>query len=594
VIDRGIAVTLPRGAISATSAEMALGAATLYAPGAALVYVALLLREPGSSILALATVATLALGTAVGLLLIGARLAEWVFPWLVTLGIVLITTAIFAGGGVGAAFACFYIWSGMYAWYFLSNRDAVIQTCIIVAVCISVGVTGRASALFVLMIVGTLITVCLWLRHAVLGVRSQAVTDGLTDVPNRRGWDQALQAELGRSTRSQRALCAAMLDLDHFKVFNDENGHQTGDLLLQTTVRLWRAGLRETDTIARYGGEEFCVLLPGCPLDRAATLIENLRRLVPRGLTCSAGVAQWDGQETADSLMLRADAALYDAKRQGRNRLVLAPAPGDAASHRVAPTTLWTGVALEALRSGRVGSVYQPVVRLSDRLIAGYEALARPAAMDALAGVEGLFVAAQRMGLTREIDYLCRRSALECARPLPPGVPLFINISVAALLDPEHDPDQMLFLARLAGRRPESIVLEISERERITDPIRLAAAVRAYRECGFRFAVDDVGEGHSTFETLAAATPEYVKLARHFVRGVREAGPRAAVIAARSFAEASDATVIAEGIEDEESVRLLRDLDIELGQGFHLAPPARIEAVVEEDDALPATIAGSA
>jgi len=585
-------VILPRGATGVTSAEMARGAATLYAPGAALVYVSLLLDLPGANVLALTVVATVALATAFILLLIGARLAEWVFPLLVTLGIALITTAILGGGASGLAFACFYIWSGMYSWYFLSNRHAATQTAIIVAACITLGVTGRASPLFVLMIVGTLITVCLWLRHAVIGVRSQAVTDGLTEVPNRRGWDQMLAAELQRASRSGQTVCAAMLDLDHFKVFNDENGHQTGDLLLQTTVRLWRAALRKTDVIARYGGEEFCVLLPGCPLERAAALVENLRRLVPRGLTCSAGVAQWDRRETGESLMLRTDSALYEAKRQGRNRAVLAPAPTEAA-HRVAPSTAWTSVAHELLREGHIRSVYQPVVRLGDRTIIGYEALARPRHMAPLGGVEGLFIAAQRMGLTREIDYLCRRSALEGARSLPASTPLFINISVAALLDPEQDPDQLLFLTRLSGRHSDTVVLEISEREQITDPIRLAAAARAYRDCGFRFAVDDVGEGHSTFETLAAAMPEYIKLARHFVRGVRDAGPRAAVIAARSFAEASGAEVIAEGIEDEESVHFLRDLGIQLGQGFHLGVPMSIDDTVDSGVLpLPAAIGG--
>ncbi len=586
---------LPRGSTGASSAEMARGAATLYAPGAALVYVAIALRQPGANELALAIVGTLALATAVTLLLIGARLAPWVFPLLVTLGIALITTAILEGGSSGPAFACFYIWSGMYAWYFLSNREAIVQTVIILAAWIGVGTTGRTTPLFVLMIVGTLMTVCLWLRHAVLGVRSQAMTDGLTAIPNRRGWDQLLGAELRTASMHGRPVCAAMLDLDYFKVFNDENGHQAGDLLLQTTVRLWRASLRAGDVIARYGGEEFSVLLPGCGIDHATSVVEALRKLVPRGLTCSAGVAQWDGHEPPDALILRADAALYEAKRTGRNRSVLAPASSDPSNHRVAPAAMWTAMALDLLRDGRISAVYQPVVRLTDRVIIGYEALARPDTMDATGGVEGLFVAAQRMGLTREIDYLCRRGALDGARPLPSTMPLFINISVAALLDPEHDPDQLLFLARLAGRRPESIVLEISEREQITDPIRLTAAVTAYRESGFRFAVDDVGEGHSTFETLAASTPEYVKLARHFVRGMHQPGPRAAVIAARSFAEASGATVIAEGIEDEASVGLMRDLGVELGQGFHLAPPARISAVEVCEGGpveLPAAIGG--
>jgi diguanylate cyclase (GGDEF)-like protein len=397
---------------------------------------------------------------------------------------------------------------------------------------------------------------------------------------------------LERSRRAGGALCVAMLDLDHFKIFNDEHGHQTGDLLLQTTVRIWRNALRSSDLIARHGGEEFAVLFTGCPLERAAELVDGLRRIVPRGLTCSAGVAEWDGRETSESLMLRADAALYEAKRQGRDRSVLAPARG-ADVHSPAPATLWSSIALDLLRDGHVGAVYQPVVRLKDRTVIGYEALARPPGTEGIGSVEGLFVAAQRMGLTREIDYLCRRGALEGARALPPALPLFVNVSVAALLDPEHDPDQMLFLVRLTGRRPHNVILEISERESITDPLRFGAAVRAYREHGFRFAIDDVGAGHSTFETLAAVTPEYVKLAGHFVRRVGEPGPRAAMIAACSYADASGASVIAEGIEDEATVIALRDLNIDLGQGYHLGRPAPVEA---SDDLiaspLPAALGG--
>ena len=163
--------------------------------------------------------------------------------------------------------------------------------------------------------------------------------------------------------------------------------------------------------------------------------------------------------------------------------------------------------------------------------------------------------------------------ALEGARALPAALPLFVNVSVAALLDPEHDPDQMLFVVRLTGRRPNNVILEISERESITDPLRFASAIRAYRSLGFRFAIDDVGAGHSTFETLAAVTPEFVKLAGHFVRRVGEPGPRAAMIAAISYASASNASVIAEGIEDEATVVALRGLSIGLGQGYHLGTP---------------------
>ena len=586
----------PRGGIGATSDEMARGAATLYAPGGVLVFVSLLLPNPGANPVILAAMASIAVAVAVLLRKVGRYLPLWCFPLLVTLGLCLITTIIFASGPWGYAFACFYIWSGTYAWYFLSGRQASIQTALAIIAVITVWATGRATLLYLLMVIGTLLTVCLWLRHAVRGVRHQALTDGLTGVPNRRGWDQALGLATDRARRLGATLCVAMLDIDHFKVFNDEHGHQTGDLLLQTAVRGWRSGLRASDTIARYGGEEFAILLEGCALAPAGKLIDDMRRLVPRGLTCSAGIAEWDRRETPEALMLRADAALYEAKRQGRNRAILAPARS-LGLNVPAPATLWTSIALDMLRDGRVGVVYQPVVRLADRVVVGYEALARPEGIAADSTVDGLFIAAQRMGMTREIDYLCRRNALEGARDLPLNAKIFINISVAALLDPEHDPDQMLFIVRLTGRRPHNIVLEISERESITDLPRFAAAICAYRDNGFQFAVDDVGEGHSTFETLAAATPEYVKLARHFIGRVSEPGPRAAIVAACSFAEASGATVIAEGIEDEATIDVLRDLRVELGQGYHLGRPQAIDVRIERNEedepvALPAALGG--
>jgi diguanylate cyclase (GGDEF)-like protein len=117
-----------------------------------------------------------------------------------------------------------------------------------------------------------------------------------------------------------------MLDLDRFKEYNDRLGHLAGDRLLKEAAGAWRSALRETDRLARYGGEEFSVVLPDCGLDDAMTLVERLRGVTPEGETCSAGVARWDGRETPEGLVLRADAALYEAKRRGRDRLVVARA----------------------------------------------------------------------------------------------------------------------------------------------------------------------------------------------------------------------------------------------------------------------------
>ncbi|HUZ28370.1 MAG TPA: GGDEF domain-containing protein [Solirubrobacteraceae bacterium] len=155
-------------------------------------------------------------------------------------------------------------------------------------------------------------------------LESIARTDELTGLPNRRAWQEELARELPRSRRSGEPLCVAMLDLDHFKRYNDQQGHQAGDRLLKRVAGAWTAELRATDILVRYGGEEFALALPGCGVEDAMATVERLRAVIPSGQTCSAGIACWDGEEMSSELLDCADRALYEAKRSGRDRTVLA------------------------------------------------------------------------------------------------------------------------------------------------------------------------------------------------------------------------------------------------------------------------------
>jgi diguanylate cyclase (GGDEF)-like protein len=132
---------------------------------------------------------------------------------------------------------------------------------------------------------------------------------------------------MARARRGQTPLHVALLDLDHFKQFNDGHGHQAGDLLLKSAAAAWKTQLREGDMLARYGGEEFAVLLPGCSQIEAVAIQDRVRAATPLGETVSIGVAQWDGQQSPEQLIGVADDALYQAKHRGRNRVVAAPPP---------------------------------------------------------------------------------------------------------------------------------------------------------------------------------------------------------------------------------------------------------------------------
>lgn len=155
-----------------------------------------------------------------------------------------------------------------------------------------------------------------------------ARTDHLTGLANRRAFGEQLDREIARSRRQDKPLCVAMIDIDHFKRYNDEHGHIAGDELLQEMARAWIEMIRPSDILARHGGEEFALLLPECGVEAAMVVVARIRASTPADQRCSAGLACWDGLESPLELISRADMRLYEAKELGRDRVVIdVPAP---------------------------------------------------------------------------------------------------------------------------------------------------------------------------------------------------------------------------------------------------------------------------
>ena len=418
------------------------------------------------------------------------------------------------------------------------------------------------------------------IAHRIIGVLASrlrqlddlARIDPLTGLANRRWWDEEIRRELARAHRDGTSTCVAILDLDHFKAYNDMRGHQEGDQLLTRVGAGWLAAVRESDFIARYGGEEFGLILRGCGLAEAMPVVERVRTAIGDGLTCSAGLAQWNRHESADELVHRADGALYRAKDAGRDRIKVS-LPEEVERSRASIDADWPEVIHRLLENRSVVAAYQPVVRLSDAGIVAYEALARPDRNKVDISVENMFSSAQRIGLGRDLDWLCRRAAIAGSAWMPPGMPLFVNCNLSGLIDPVHRVDQMLLVVHALGREPTDIVLEITERELFGDLRRLREVVNTYRTCGFRFAVDDVGEGHSTLEVLSVCEPEFVKVARSLVVESVNRGPRGAIRAVVAFAGEVGAHVIAEGIETAQAADRMASLGVTLGQGWFFGRP---------------------
>jgi len=156
----------------------------------------------------------------------------------------------------------------------------------------------------------------------------EALTDALTGLPNRRAWD----AELDRAVQGRVPVAVAMLDIDHFKRFNDTQGHPAGDRLLREAASRWRSEMRAGDFLARLGGEEFALLVTGADVTTIAAIVERLCAGLPAQQTCSAGIALRSAGDTPEQLVVRADAALYEAKTGGRNRVAFTDADRPGAS----------------------------------------------------------------------------------------------------------------------------------------------------------------------------------------------------------------------------------------------------------------------
>jgi diguanylate cyclase (GGDEF)-like protein len=261
------------------------------------------------------------------------RLTSGAYPWLLSVGTGIITALVAAGGGGSASVSLsyFYTWVVVYALLFF--RPAVVVLHIVLVAVAYAGALARMApvatheftALEPLVFAAVAITtgtVVRLLSH----MREVTEIDPLTGVINRRGLDRILAEVIERPERDTDPLVLAIVDVDHFKAINDRSGHQVGDQVLQELVAQWRTAIREGDTLARFGGDEFVVVLPECAPQDAEATVERLRREVSFGVTCSVGIAQLLPGDSASMLLSRADAALYEAKRQGRDRAAWAGA----------------------------------------------------------------------------------------------------------------------------------------------------------------------------------------------------------------------------------------------------------------------------
>lgn len=237
-------------------------------------------------------------------------------------------------------------------------------------------------------------------------------------------------------------------------------------------------------------------------------------------------------------------------------------------------------LALEHILSSRtLSSLFQPIFKLSDQTLYGYEALSRGPTNSPLHAPIALFGAARSAGRLSELERACRTTACEQFQRLGLGGQLFLNVSPEVLQDPRHRSGRTLSLLKTLGIPAERVVIELTEHAPADDLGRLGGALDYYREMGFSVALDDLGAGYSSLKLWSELRPDYVKIDRHFINGIHDDRiKRQFVESILQMAKASHAQVIAEGIEQHEELEALRALGVELVQGFLLGRPADIPA----------------
>ncbi len=409
--------------------------------------------------------------------------------------------------------------------------------------------------------------------------------DPLTDLYNRRKFEDFLHYELIRSMRHQRSFSVIMVDLDNFKYINDTFGHPVGDLVLKELSLLLSTCLRKGDVLARLGGDEFAILLPetepGNGMRVANKLLQSLQDKefeLPVGkVRCTASfslVSYPEDGATEGEIYSAMDVVLYKAKSHGKNQVMTAECEEDRSMMNV----FRQGEFLRnALREGRVEAFLQPIVNLSDGSIKAYEVLARIRDGEVIVPAGEFVEVAEKLGMAQELDSVVFRKGLShyaaIARKYP-DAKLFFNLFPRSFNDIDW-VRAIPAMAREAGAPCESIVLELTEREALPNLSQVRALIEELKGTGIKIALDDFGSGFSSFMYLKYLPVDYVKIEGSFVQQiVNDPRDRVMVEHINSMAHQFGLKTIAEFVEDEETARMLAEIGVDSAQGYHFGRPA--------------------
>lgn len=415
--------------------------------------------------------------------------------------------------------------------------------------------------------------------------------DTLTRTANRNTLQQSINHLHNNYKYKRSTYSLLLLDIDRFKLINDNYGHKTGDQLLQLIAERMQHFIRDKDNLGRWGGEEFMCILPDTDIETASKIAERICHGMAEqpfvldhhevAVTVSIGVSNYpkDGANP-EELFRVADTTLYQAKQNGRNRI--------HSSQQTTGNIFSKGSLLEkALNENRIIPVYQPIFNLKSGEQVAEEALARiQDADETLIAAHEFIDAAVELQMVHRIDsQIFEKMITRCAESYlqsPNTLPHFVNLSADLLRHPQLVEEIIQFAKEkydecgLSSCEAKPIVIEITEQELLGDMNEVKALLAPFIDFGMPLAIDDFGSGYSSLTYLADLPISYLKFDGSLIKRVAyEDRAKKIINGIQKMAESLKLITIAEHIEDQATLDVLRELGVSWGQGYFSAIPAK-------------------
>jgi len=410
-----------------------------------------------------------------------------------------------------------------------------------------------------------------------------ATRDPLTDLYNRRVFWELFEYEVARALRHGYEFAVLLVDLDNFKLINDNFGHATGDIYLQAVARAMKKTLRPGDVFARYGGDEFVALLPEITSETAAAVAQRVleaaaavEHFTPDGHrvagSVSIGLAIYPlHADNAKDLFLFADNMMFKAKGAGKHQVGV---PGEQEVAEVfRDMTATTMMVIKAINERRIVPFFQPILDITGKRVVGYEVLSR-LEQDGDHLEAGRFIEyAEKAGAIHRLDTMVMEQALRRLAESGFSGYLFVNLSPRALAVADFLTTLKRTVAE-AGINPGQVVFEITERDTVRNIAILERMVSELKMDGFKLAIDDFGSGFSSFQYLRRLPVDFVKIEGDFVVNIVDnERDRAFVQTIWRLAADLKIRVIAEHVESAEVMAVLQQIGIEYAQGYYIGRP---------------------